>query len=71
MQQFEKLTQSQESNSRHKHSPVVAITHDGQTLVINETTAVWLLQENEGVSTDRLFMLESSNHVHLATSPKF
>ena len=57
---FEEVdTQSKKVLPRHKHSPVVAITHNGENLFINKTTAVWLLQENERVSTDRLFRVRA------------
>ena len=45
--------------SKRKHSPYVAVQHAGKTLFINKTTAVWLLQEGERVSSDRLFRVRS------------
>jgi len=35
--------------------PFVEVTANDQTLSIRKTTAIWLLQENERVSSDRLF----------------
>ena len=40
--------------------PFVAVQHAGKTLFINKTTAVWLLQEGERVSSDRLFCVRST-----------
>lgn len=57
---FEEVgTPSKKTLSRHKHNPVVAVTQNGKKLFINKTTAVWLLQENERVSTDRLFRVRA------------
>ena len=41
--------------TKRKHCPFVEVQHAGKTLFVNKTTAVWLLQEGERVSSDRLF----------------
>lgn len=43
------------SNSIEKHFPFVEVQANGQNVFICKTTAVWLLQEGERVSSDRLF----------------
>ena len=49
---------SKEHASNHqqrKHSECVQVTHNGRIVYIRKTTAVWLFQEYERVSGDRLF----------------
>ena len=52
-----KLTDSKEcsSNQQAKHSEYVQVTHNGKTVYIRKSTALWLFQEHERVSGDRLF----------------
>ena len=45
--------------TKFKHCPFVEINHDGNSLYIHKTTAVWVLQEGERVSSDRLFRVRS------------
>ena len=42
-----------------KHCPFVGIQCHGKDYFINKTTVVWLLQEGEKVSSDRLFRVRS------------
>ena len=42
-------------NTKSKYCLYVEIHHKGKTLYIHKTTAVWLFQEGERVSTDWLF----------------
>ena len=44
---------------KHKHCPFVEVMHNGKVMYINKTTAVWLLQEGERVSSDRLFRVRN------------
>jgi len=52
-----KMTDSKEcsSNQQAKHSEYVQVTHNGKTVCIRKSTALWLFQEYERVSGDRLF----------------
>ena len=43
----------------HKHCYFVDVECGGKTVFIHKTTAVWLLQEGERVSADRLFRVRS------------
>ncbi len=47
------------SRSARKYCPNVKIERDGKDYFINKTTAVWLLQEGERVSSDRLFRVRN------------
>ena len=40
---------------KKSHSPYVEVCYGQRTVYINKTTVVWLLQEGERVSADRLF----------------
>lgn len=53
---------------KQKHCPYIEINHDTKTFFINKTTAVWLLQEGERVSSDRLFRVRSKQPY--ATDPQ-
>ena len=46
---------SNKKSTYSKHCPYVEVKYNSKTLCINKTTAVWLLQEGERVSSDRLF----------------
>ena len=46
---------SNKKSTYSKHCPYVEVRYNSMTLCINKTTAVWLLQEGERVSSDRLF----------------
>lgn len=46
---------SKHVSSSKKHFPFVEVQANGQNVFIRKTTAVWLLQEGERVSSDRLF----------------
>lgn len=45
--------------SKSKHCRFVEVTLNEKTVYISKTTAVWLLQEGERVSTDRLFRVRN------------
>ena len=45
--------------AKHKFSHFVEIIHKGKSLFIHKTTAVWLMQEGERISSDRLFRVRS------------
>ncbi len=57
MEMFSNVKKS--ATPRHKHCPYVEINHGGKMLYIYKTTAVWLLQEGEQVSSDRLFRVRN------------
>ena len=50
---------NKKARSPLKHSPYVVIQVNGKDYCINKTTVVWLLQEGERVSCDRLFRVRS------------
>ena len=50
---------SKKKSTNFKHCPYVEVEYNGKTLFINKTTAVWLLQEGERVSSDRLFRVRN------------
>ena len=62
-----------------KYSPYVPIKQKEKEMYIHKTTAVWVLQEGERVSADRLFRVrnkqlytckpQSLTHVHVNTLP--
>ena len=41
------------------HSPYVEVCYGQRSVYINKTTVVWLLQEGERVSADRLFRVRN------------
>ena len=43
-----------------KHNTYIEVVHNGKKSFIRKSTAVWLLQEGERVSTDRLFRVRSN-----------
>jgi len=43
------------SNQHTKHSEYVQVTHNGRTIYIRKATGVWLFQEYERLSSDRVF----------------
>jgi len=47
------------TKARSKHRPYIEISHCGKSVYIHKTTAVWLLQEGEQLSTDRLFRVRN------------
>lgn len=47
------------STAKKKHCRFVELTQNGKKVFISKTTAVWLLQEGERVSSDRLFRVRS------------
>ena len=54
--QYEKIsTTSAKKKNASKYSPFVEVCRLDKIVYIRKTTAVWLLQEGERVSTDRLF----------------
>ena len=64
--------------SRKKFSPFVEVTHNNKSAYIHKTTAVWLLQEGERISSDRLFRVrakqpfaieQQNQERHLNTNP--
>ena len=61
---------SKRKATKHKHCPFVEVKHNGRTLFINKTTAVWLLQEGERVSSDRLFRVRSRQPYSSDRSPQ-
>ena len=46
-------------NSGKKHSLYLQVDHKGKKIFIRKTTAVWLFQESEHVSSDRLFRVRN------------
>ena len=60
-----------ENESPKKHSEFVQVSHNGKAVFIRKTTAIWLFQEYERVSSDRLFRVRmkqpnsSESHVNL------
>ena len=44
---------------KKSHSPYVEVYYGQKTVYINKTTVLWLLQEGEGVSADRLFRVRN------------
>ena len=66
---FEKIdTSLKKSLPKSKYSPVVEVKHNGRVLFINKTTVVWLLQESERVSTNRLLRVRSNQPYNNTTS---
>lgn len=51
--------ETKSTRSKHQYCPFVRIQQDGRDLFINKTTVVWLLQESEKVSSDRLFRVRN------------
>ena len=56
--------------TKRKHCSFVEVKHNGKTFFINKTTAVWLLQEGERVSSDRLFRVRSKQPYTSDPQPK-
>ena len=61
-----------------KHNKMVEVNQNGKKFYIHKTTAVWLLQESERVSTDRLLRVRAkqpnmnysqSSHYHSSLVP--
>ena len=50
---------SSKCTEKKAHSPYVEVYYGQRTVYINKTTVVWLLQEGERVSTDRLFRVRN------------
>ena len=53
------LDSSKKQEQKHKHSHFVEVSCGDKAVYIHKTTAVWLLQETERVSTDRLFRVRN------------
>ena len=69
------LDSSKKQEQKHKHSHFVEVSCGDKAVYIHKTIAVWLLQETERVSTDRLFRVRNkqpfatqSNTSKIATS---
>ena len=72
-------TQANQLVEEIKYNPYVPIKHKEKEMYIHKTTAVWLLQEGERVSADRLIWVRSKQpytckpqsltHVHVNTLP--
>ena len=55
---------SKQVSASKKPFPFVEVQANGQNVFIHKTTAVWLLQDGECVSSDRLFRIQSiSSHL--------
>ena len=52
---IEKESEKKDTQAKLKHNKMVEVNQNGKNFYIHKTTAVWLLQESERVSTDRLF----------------
>ena len=48
-----------EKEQPKKHSEFVQVSHNGKTVFIRKSTAIWLFQEYERVSSDRLFRVRT------------
>ena len=53
------LSKTKDKGARKKHCRFVEVMQNGKKVFISKTTAVWLLQEGERVSSDRLFRVRS------------
>ena len=53
------LSKTKDKGARKKHCRFVELMQNGKKVFISKTTAVWLLQEGERVSSDRLFRVRS------------
>ena len=56
------------TSSSKQISPFVAVNMDSRTIFVRKTTAVWLFQEGERVSSDRLFRVRSKQPYASASS---
>ena len=54
-----KSSSSTKCTGKKSHSPYVEVYYGQRTVYINKTTVVWLLQEGERVSADRLFRVHN------------
>jgi len=45
--------------TQSKHSPLLKVKHNGKIVHVRKTTLVWLFQQGESVSTDRLFRVRN------------
>ena len=45
--------------TQSKHSPLLEVRHNGKMVHVRKTTLVWLFQQGESVSTDRLFQVRN------------
>ena len=59
------------SKNRKAFSPFVEIKNNNKTFFIRKTTAVWLLQESERVSSDRLFRVRQKQPFASNQNSKF
>ena len=53
------VASSTKKSHKSKFCPFVEVSHNKKKVFIHKTTAVWLLQEGERVSTDRLFHVKA------------
>ena len=56
---YDICVEPKKKNTKPKFSPFVEISRSGKSVFIHKTTAVWLLQEEERVSADRLFRVRA------------
>ena len=58
-QKIEKESEKKDTQAKLKHNKMVEVNQNGKKFIIHKTTAVWLLQESECVSTDCLFRVRA------------
>ena len=77
-QKIEKKSEKKDTQAKLKHNKMVKVNQNGKKFYIHKTTAIWLLQESELVSTDRLFRVRAkqpnmnysqSSHYHSSLVP--
>lgn len=56
---FYSFTEQQEESRQKTISPFIEVSTNNRTFLIRKTTAIWLLQEIERVSADRLFRVRN------------
>ena len=61
---------STEHTEKKSHSPYVEVQYGQRTVYVNKTTVVWLLQEAERVSADRLFHVRNKQPFSSSSSDK-
>lgn len=55
----EEADTKQHHSHQKKHSEFIPVTHNSKTVYNRKTTAIWLFQECERISTDRLFRVRA------------
>ena len=55
----EEADTKQNNCHQKKHSEFIPVSHNNKTVYIRKSTAIWLLQEFEHVSSDRLFRVRT------------